>query len=54
MRILHVSDSHSYHEQLEIPQGIDMIIHSGDCSNIIDPYLNENIVTGKQIGRAHV
>ena len=44
MRILHVSDSHSYHEQLEIPSGIDMIIHSGDCSNNINPYLNENEV----------
>ena len=40
MRILHVSDSHSYHEQLEIPSGIDMIIHSGDCSNNINPYFN--------------
>ena len=44
MRILHVSDSHTYHEQLEIPSGIDMIIHSGDCSNNINPYFNENEV----------
>ena len=36
--------THTYHEQLEIPSGIDMIIHSGDCSNNINPYLNENEV----------
>ena len=44
MRIWHISDTHSYHEQLEIPSNIDMIIHSGDCSNNINPYLNENEV----------
>lgn len=44
MKIWHISDTHGYHEQLEIPFGIDMIIHSGDCSNNINPYLNENEV----------
>ena len=41
MKILHISDTHTYHDQLTIPQGIDMIIHSGDCSNPRDPYNNE-------------
>ena len=44
MIIWAISDTHGYHEQLEIPSGIDMIIHSGDCSNDINPYLNENEV----------
>lgn len=44
MLIWHISDTHGYHEQLEIPSSIDMIIHSGDCSNNINPYLNENEV----------
>ena len=41
LRILHVSDTHTYHDLLKIPSGIDMIIHSGDCSNPRDPYNNE-------------
>jgi len=41
MKIWHISDTHTYHEQLRIPEGIDMVIHSGDCSNPKDPYNNE-------------
>ncbi len=41
MKIWHISDTHTYHEQLRIPEGIDMVIHSGDCSNPRDPYNNE-------------
>lgn len=41
LRILHVSDTHTYHDLLKIPSGLDMIIHSGDCSNPRDPYNNE-------------
>ena len=41
MKIWHISDTHSFHELLEIPEGIDMVIHSGDCSNVRDPYNNE-------------
>lgn len=41
LRTLHVSDTHSYHDLLKIPSGLDMIIHSGDCSNSRDPYNNE-------------
>lgn len=33
--------THTYHDLLKIPSGIDMIIHSGDCSNPRDPYNNE-------------
>jgi Icc-related predicted phosphoesterase len=41
MKIWHISDTHTYHDQLIIPDGIDMVIHSGDCSNPRDPYSNE-------------
>lgn len=41
MRIWHISDTHGYHNLLKIPDGIDMVIHSGDCSNPRDPYNNE-------------
>ena len=40
-RIWHISDTHSYHDLLEIPDNIDIVIHSGDCSNVRDPYNNE-------------
>ena len=38
MKIWHISDTHDYHDLLKIPDGIDMVIHSGDCSNPRDPY----------------
>lgn len=41
MKIWHISDTHTFHTLLEIPEGIDMVIHSGDCSNPRDPYTNE-------------
>jgi Icc-related predicted phosphoesterase len=41
MKIWHISDTHTYHDLLTIPEGIDMVIHSGDCSNPRDPYNNE-------------
>lgn len=39
MKILHISDTHSMHDQIPINRfdGVDMIIHSGDCSN--SPFL---------------
>jgi len=40
-RIWHIGDTHTYHELLEIPKGIDMVIFSGDCSNPRAPYTNE-------------
>lgn len=35
MKILHISDTHGFHNQFpkETFDGIDMVIHSGDCSN---------------------
>ena len=41
MKIWHISDTHTYHDLLTIPEGIDMVIFSGDCSNPRDPYANE-------------
>lgn len=41
MKIWHISDTHTYHDLLKVPKGIDMVIHSGDCSNPRDPYNNE-------------
>ena len=41
LKIWHISDTHGFHDQLNIPEGIDLVIHTGDCSNHIDPYQNE-------------
>lgn len=41
MKIWHISDTHTYHKLLTVPNGIDMVIFSGDCSNPMDPYNNE-------------
>jgi Icc-related predicted phosphoesterase len=41
MRIWHISDTHSYHYLLDIPEDIDMVIHSGDFSNYYDQWKNE-------------
>lgn len=43
MKILHLSDSHGFHGQfpMERFKGIDVVIHSGDCSNYFSPYNNE-------------
>lgn len=44
MKIWHISDTHTYHGFLKVPEGIDMVIFSGDCSNPRDPYTNEQEV----------
>ena len=44
MKIWHISDTHTYHGFLKVPEGIDMVIFSGDCSNPRDPYTNEHEV----------
>lgn len=41
MKIWHISDTHGYHEMLHVPQGVDLVIHSGDASNLKSPFLNE-------------
>lgn len=46
MKIWHISDTHTYHDLLKIPEGIDIVIHSGDCSNPRYPYNNEPEVRG--------
>lgn len=33
MKIWHISDSHTFHGMLTIPENVDMVIFSGDCSN---------------------
>jgi Icc-related predicted phosphoesterase len=41
MRILHISDTHGYHDYLKIKEkDVDMIIHSGDYSNSRNPEYN--------------
>jgi Icc-related predicted phosphoesterase len=43
MKILHVSDTHSFHRQFPDSrfEGIDVMVHSGDESNYRDPYRNK-------------
>lgn len=43
MKIWHISDTHSYHGLLKVPD-VDVVIFSGDCSNPRDPYLGSNEV----------
>lgn len=33
MKIWHISDTHTFHGLLNVPDDIDMVIFSGDCSN---------------------
>jgi len=42
MKIWHISDTHSLHSQLTPPDGIDVVVHSGDASNSQNPYRNES------------
>jgi Icc-related predicted phosphoesterase len=42
MKIWHISDTHSLHGQLDVPEGIDIVVHSGDATNYRDPYRNES------------
>ena len=41
MRIWHISDTHTYHGLLEVPDNLDMVIFSGDCSNPMNHIINE-------------
>jgi Icc-related predicted phosphoesterase len=40
----HISDTHCLHDQLKVPKGASMVIHSGDCSNSRDSAINANEV----------
>lgn len=44
--ILHISDTHGFHDRFPAERfnGIDIVIHSGDCSNQYNPYFNETEV----------
>lgn len=33
LKIWHISDTHTFHEMLSVPEKIDVVIFSGDCSN---------------------
>ena len=46
MKILHLSDTHGFHEMFPMIRfhNIDVVVHSGDCSNYRDPYRNEQEV----------
>lgn len=46
MKILHISDTHGFHGYMSDKrfQNIDVVIHSGDCSNYMDPARNANEV----------
>jgi Icc-related predicted phosphoesterase len=40
MRIWHISDTHCLHWNVQVPEDIDTVVHSGDCSNSKDSALN--------------
>lgn len=42
MRILAISDTHGLHEELKVPEDIDVIICAGDISNEKNPGINSN------------
>jgi Icc-related predicted phosphoesterase len=44
MKIFAISDTHGRHEQVQIPEGTDMLIHAGDFSNTKLPAMNHNEV----------
>ena len=44
MKIHAISDTHGRHEQVQIPEGTDMLIHAGDFSNFKDTARNSNEV----------
>jgi Icc-related predicted phosphoesterase len=44
IKILHISDTHTFHNQLTIDKDIDLLIHSGDFSNPKDLIQNEREV----------
>lgn len=39
MKIWTISDTHMYHQKLEIPK-VDMVIHAGDATNALNPHMN--------------
>ena len=41
IKLWHVSDSHASHGLLNVPENVDIVVHSGDESNYYDVYKNE-------------
>jgi len=41
IHIWHFSDTHGFADLLKVPKDLDIMIFSGDCSNVRDPYNNE-------------
>jgi len=41
MKLWHISDTHGLHEQLPVPNDVEVVVHSGDASNNKNPYINE-------------
>jgi len=41
LRIFHFSDTHGFADLLKVQKNIDIMVFSGDCSNVRDPYNNE-------------
>jgi Icc-related predicted phosphoesterase len=41
LKIWHISDTHNYHGLLIIPEGMDVVIHSGDFTQSYDVFKNE-------------
>jgi Icc-related predicted phosphoesterase len=41
MKIWHISDTHCLLDKIQVPADIDMVIHTGDATNVRDPFKNE-------------
>lgn len=41
IKVWHISDSHNFHNQYFIPENVDLVIFSGDCSESIVEHENE-------------
>jgi len=46
MNIYHISDTHGFHREIPMDrfEGVDIVVHSGDCSNYMSPAMNMNEV----------
>jgi Icc-related predicted phosphoesterase len=44
MLVCHISDTHGFHHLLDIDTNVDLIIHTGDCSNSRNNSVNSNEV----------
>lgn len=42
MKVWHISDTHEHAQELNVPEGIDIVIHSGDAASRKDPFRNES------------